>query len=396
MRRLRQILWMLLLCAPAGTAALAQEIVVTFGGDVNFARNREAPLPDRVRKFGTHRLADLTEVLATEWTGDINFINVETVVSERNGALQGKQFVFRSHPNQFAHLMRLGVNAFALANNHAFDHGWPGLRDTFDYFRAADRAHRPLLYAGVAPGEAAFAPKIIEKGGVRVALSALSFGSGSYAPRGGQVGMAYLFSAGHYDKVLDGLREARADVKILSIHYGTENQVTLNGGQAALFRRAVEEAGVHLVLGHHPHVARGVEVLPESNAAIFYSLGNLLFIGGAGKDGDALGRDYGLLGKAYFSVTGGETRLKALEAVPLKGVHLKPVRPPVARARATLENLNRLSRGSVGARAAEFGILSPQGTPRGLACFGGPYPPRAKVQCCKLEDSLHCALPDLM
>lgn len=393
-RRLRPILAVLMAVAALGGAA-AQEIVVTFGGDVNFARSREVPLADRVRKIGTHRLGDLTQVLATEWTGDVNFINVETVVSATDGARQGKQFVFRTHPNQMAHLMRLGVNAFALANNHAFDHGWPGLRDTLAFFRSADRPLRPLLFAGIGQGEAAFAPKIIETNGVRVALSALSFGSGSFAPTEDRAGMAYLFARGHYDKVLAGLRTARADIKILSVHYGTENQVTLNAGQAALYRRAVDEAGVHLVLGHHPHVARGVEVLPEQNAAIYYSLGNLLFIGGAAKDSAGLGQDYGLLGKAYFSISDGAVRLKALEAVPFKGVHLKPVRPPVARARATIENLNRLSQRSVGDTAARFTVMRPD-APRGLACFGGPYPPRAKVQCCKVEESLHCALPDLM
>ena len=96
------------------TALAAQEIVLTFGGDVNFARTRQAPLPDRVRKGGTYRLTDLTQVIAEEWDGDINFVNVETVVSDTDGAPQwGKQFVFRSHPNQFRHLMKLGVNAFA-------------------------------------------------------------------------------------------------------------------------------------------------------------------------------------------------------------------------------------------------------------------------------------------
>ncbi|KMW57942.1 putative enzyme of poly-gamma-glutamate biosynthesis (capsule formation) [Candidatus Rhodobacter oscarellae] len=384
-----------LLVALSACAVSAQEIVLTFGGDVNFARSRETPLPDRVRKFGTHRLTDLTELLATEWDGDINFVNVETVVAERDGARQGKTFVFRSHPDQFRHLIRLGVNAFGLANNHAFDHGRSGLSATLDFFDGEDRPTRPLLYAGIGRGEDAFAPKIATVKGVRVAMSSLSFGSGSYAPREDRVGMAYLFSRGHYDKVLAGLKSAKADLKILSVHYGTENATSLNSGQAALFRRAVDEAGVHLVLGHHPHVVRAVEAIPEKSAAIFYSLGNFLFIGGAGKDGAGLGSDYGLMGKAYFSITDGAAHLNALEAVPLKGVHLKPRRPPASRAAATIRHLNRLSRSSVGDRAAAFAVTRPE-APRGLMCFGGPYPPRARAQYCRIERSLECDLPDLM
>ena len=388
-------LWVAFWMIVCASAASAQEIVVTFGGDVNFARSRERPLPDKVRKNGIHSLHSLTETLAQEWTGDINFINVETVVSESDGTRQGKQFVFRSHPNAFRHLMRLGVNAFALANNHAFDHGRRGLRDTLAFFQDSDSHARPLLYAGVGRGEDAFAPKIITKNGLRIAMSAVSFGSGSFSPTDTQVGMAYLFFPGQYDKVLAGLRQADADLRLLSIHYGTENQTYLNTGQAALYRRAIDEAGVNLVIGHHPHIVRGVEVIPDKNAAIFYSLGNLLFVGGAEKDSKGLGLDYGLVGKAYFNVRNGKPELHALEAVPFKGVHLKPRRPPVARAVATIESLNRLSRRTSGAAGAAFTVSRPD-APRGVACFGGPYSPRAKAQCCKVERSLHCDLPDLM
>ena len=150
-----------------------------------------------MRKFGTHRLEEVTKVLAEEWDGDVNFINAETVVAERDGALQwGKAFVFRSHPESFRHLMGLGVNAFALANNHAFDHGRAGLRETLEFFRREDREDRPLLFAGTGKGDAAFRPKIATVKGLRIAMSAVSFGSGSFSPTEDQVGMAYLFSPG--------------------------------------------------------------------------------------------------------------------------------------------------------------------------------------------------------
>jgi len=374
----------------------AQELVITFGGDVNFARSRQTPQAERVNKFGYHSLASLTENLAPEWDGDINFVNAETVVAERDGAPQsGKAFVFRSHPNAFRHLMDLGVNAFALANNHAFDHGWPGLAATLNFFQSADSKRRPLLFAGIGLPDQAFKPKIITVKGLRIAMSAVSFGSGSFSPRNNSAGMAYLFHSDHYERVLDELKAAQADLKLLSVHYGTENYTGLNSGQAALYRRAVNEAGVHLVIGHHPHVVRGVEVMRDKDAAIFYSLGNLLFIGGAAKDSSGLGSDYGLLGKAYFSFHNGRAHLKALEAVPFKGVHLKPVPPSPARARATIANLNALSKRSVGASAAAFSIPTPE-APRGLACYGGPYGPRAKLRCCLQERSLHCELPELM
>ncbi|MEM7441435.1 MAG: CapA family protein [Pseudomonadota bacterium] len=376
-------------------SAPGKEIVVSFGGDVNFARSRQNPLADTVVKFGRFPIERFTETLSAEWNGDVNFVNVETVVSERNGATSAaKTFVFRSHPEQFRHLIKLGVNAFALANNHAYDHGRVGMIDTLDFFEGEDSKGNPLLYAGVGVGAAAFAPKIIKVNGLKVAMASASFGSGGFSPSDGTIGMAYT-NAAHYRAVLDGLRRADADLKILSMHYGAENVITLDGGQRALFKRAVEEAGVHLVLGHHPHVVRAVEHDAENGAAIFYSLGNLLFIGGAGKDTAALGRDYGLFGRAYFTQTGEGMRLTALEAVPLKGVHHIPRHPSANRAKAIIGHLNGLSRRSTNG-PVQFDVVNDV-QPRGLACFAAePFGPRARSVCCRGNDDLQCALPDLM
>lgn len=374
----------------------AQEIVITFGGDVNFARSRQTPDPTAVRKIGTVAKAETTQNLAPLWDGDVNFINVETVVAEQDGAPDwGKAFVFRSHPESFRHLMGLGVNAFALANNHAYDHGWPGLADTLAFFQSEDRADRPLLFAGIGAGDNAFAPKIITVRGVRIALSAASFGSGAFAPQADKVGMAYISVESHYQAILDGLRRADADLRILSLHYGTENMIALNPGQTEMFRRGLEEAKVNLVLGHHPHVVRGVEAVPDQGQAIFYSLGNLLFIGGAEKDSAPLGLDYGLLGRAYFQRIGNDWTLSALEAVPLKGVHHVPVPLAPDRVARTLDHLNRLSTASVGDRAVTFTPAGPEAA-HGLACLAQPWGPRAKALCCPRSSgrNLHCDLPD--
>ncbi len=385
------------LCAAVWQPLQAQELVISFGGDVNFARNHQNPEPLSANKGGIHSIESLTDTLREEWRrADINFINVETVVSARNGDRQmGKGFVFRSHPASFDYLIRHGVNAFALANNHAYDHGWPGLRATYRYFKTTDTQRNPLLFAGVGDPETAFAPKIIEKNGLKIAMSALSFGSGRFAPKGDKIGMAYYSVEAHYQKVLDGLKQAKADLKVLSIHYGTENQVQLNQKQQAAYRRALSEAGVHLVLGHHPHVVRGVEVLPETGQAIFYSLGNLLFIGGAAKDNKPVGHDYGMLGKAYFKMEGDRLHLSALDVLPLKGVHLRPYPMSEKRTAATLKYLNGLSRRISGDSAISFAQSGPM-FDRGAACFGGPYGARARALCCGAGLSLECDFPDLM
>ena len=383
------------LLALQALAAEAQELVVTFGGDVNFAQSRVNPAGDRVTKYGSYTIGHTTDFLATELTGHVNFVNVETVVSTRNGSSPGKTFVFRSHPDNFRHLMDLGVNAFSLANNHTYDHGWQGMEDTLAFFEGADDPARPLLFAGIGIGSDAFAPRIAEYGGWRVAMSSIGIGSSYYGAGGDRAGMALYGDEAHWNAVLKGLREAEADLKILSIHTGTENQNTLNYGQRDRFRQAVEEAGVHLVLGHHPHIVRAVEAEPEQGRAIFYSLGNLLFVGGAVRDGLPIGQDYGLFGKAYFTMTPSGPRLTALEALPLLNVHLSPRPMTPDRAARTLDHLSRLSAQAAGDLGVRFTPIG-EGAIRGAACYGGPYGPAALTLCCRIEHSMACDLPDLM
>lgn len=391
----------LFLWLAAALSAVAQEFVVTFGGDVNFSRSHQKPYPDRIVKFGTLPITQATANLRRFWTGDLNIINVETVVSDRDGPWSAsKAFVFRSHPDSFRHMMDLGVNGFALANNHAYDHGFQGMADTLSFFRA-ERSRRqiPMVFAGVGEGDAAFAPSVADFGGVSVAFASASFGSGSFGPNDGSVGMAYLSVPSHFSSVLRGLAEAQADLRILALHYGTENRIMLDPGQRALFHRAVDEAGVNLVLGHHPHVVRAVEADSGRGRAIFYSLGNLLFIGGAEKDSAPLGQDYGLLGRAYFQrAAGGTWRIAALEAVPLRSVHLAPQVLDPDRTARTIEHLNRLSVDSAGPAAAVRFTTPGVVDESGAACFAPPWGPRATALCCPRSRGVqpHCDLPDPM
>lgn len=380
---------------PAG----AQEFIVSFGGDVNFAQSRQRPSPDQIHKFGRLPIEDATSTLRRFWTADLNIINVETVVSERDGyGDPGKAFIFRSHPDSFRHLIDLGVNGFGLANNHAFDHGVQGMEDTLAFFQgeAASRVS-PMVFAGVGRGDAAFAPSIASFGGVRVAFASATFGSGAFGPQSDRVGVAFLTIPSHFDAVLQGLKSANADLKILALHYGTENMIQLNPGQRSMFRRAIEEAGVNLVVGSHPHVVRAVEADPEKGEAIFYSMGNLLFIGGAEKDSSPLGHDYGLLGRAYFQKDLGHWRISALEAVPLRSVHIAPVIPDPARTARTIQHLNQLSAGSVGADAVTFSTTG-VANESGAACFDLPWGPRTAALCCPRARTRipQCDLPDPM
>src|SRR4030042_675656 len=101
------------------------------------------------------QVVSFTETLAgisRDVDGDLAFINLETVVTDRNDlAPEGKgkgAFHFRSHPAALKGLMDAGFNMFSLANNHAFDYGAPGIEETLYHFAVAN-AERAIAFAGV-------------------------------------------------------------------------------------------------------------------------------------------------------------------------------------------------------------------------------------------------------
>lgn len=200
---------------------------------------------------------------------DVVFGNLEGPLTNR-GTPAVKQYVFRSPPQYVAPaLARAGFNAVSLANNHSMDYGVDGLRDTIAALTEAGIRH-----AGA--GEdlaAAHQPAIITVGGVRVAVLAysLTFPEEFWADDT-RPGTAF----GHEYQVRADVAAAkkRADIVLVSFHWGREGTVEPRDYQRKLGHAAIE-AGAAVVVGHHPHLLQGVE--RYRGGVILYSLGNFVF-----------------------------------------------------------------------------------------------------------------------
>tara|TARA_B100000029_G_scaffold408123_1_gene409282 strand:+ start:478 stop:1647 length:1170 start_codon:yes stop_codon:yes gene_type:complete len=364
-------------------AGRQQEIVITFGGDVCLNRNGLKSRPDGTKVGGRlvswEKLASGIKPLID---GDLNFLNLETVVTGRNQiSARGKKFVFRSHPKGVEYLAEIGFNLMSLANNHAFDFGVEGVKETLKHSGRLTKT-KGVYFAGLGNNDAeAIEPVVFEYGGHTFAFGAVGIitnmrrNERATPERPGMVGFRFK---GDYERVLDAMAAVKADYKILSIHYGTERQVKLDRGQQARFQRAVRKAGVDLVLGHHAHVVRAVE--RKKNKLIFYGLGNYLIRGARNMEPFPDAQDYGLFGRLYlaFNEESGRLEAQAVEAVALTGMHYI-ARPRKAEGGARrIKVLNDLSRRSVGDSALTFEVRR-DGT--GIACFGSDLGPRAKKRC---------------
>lgn len=199
---------------------------------------------------------------------DAAFGNLEGPMSSRGERL-GSEYSFRMDLFGTGALSDVGFDALSLANNHAGDYGRDALEDTLVY----------LTTVGILPVGAgwdkidAYAPKILQKNGKKIAFLAFS-----------DVGPVWLeaqenvsgIALADRKLIMDAIRQARAkaDILIVSFHFGEEYRKEPTDRQKEL-ARSVIDAGALLVVGHHPHVAEPVE--RYNGGIIAYSLGNFIF-----------------------------------------------------------------------------------------------------------------------
>lgn len=234
-------------------------IVVTVGGDCTLGstdaqRARNDGFDAVVAEKGyAWPFSELAKVFAED---DLTLVNFEGTLTESANKLEGKLFNFKG-PAEYAQMLTLGsVEAVNLANNHYGDYGDEGKADT----RAALSAHG-ITYCG--PNE----PAVYEVRGVKIGL----------------IGNVFPYADGKRDITKDvaALREAGCQIVIASFHWGTEYEFNFRADQRNIGRAAIK-AGADVVVGHHPHVAQGIEKYEDRY--ILYSLGNLVFGGNTDPD----------------------------------------------------------------------------------------------------------------
>jgi hypothetical protein len=221
---------------------------------------------------------------------DLRFANCERQYSVRGKASDASPH--GCQPPEMAQIFTdCGFDAVTIANNHMYDFGPEALLDT----RAL------LLEKGIAVTGAgrdldeAREPAIVERKGIRVGF----LGYCSVIPEGGEAGagkagIAPLRALASYEgrgphatprvitrpdeddlrAVLDDIAalRRRADVVIVAFHWGVIWVPRVIADYQVITAHACIDAGADMILGHHAHVPKAIEVY--RGKAIFYSLGN--------------------------------------------------------------------------------------------------------------------------
>jgi poly-gamma-glutamate capsule biosynthesis protein CapA/YwtB (metallophosphatase superfamily) len=201
--------------------------------------------------------------------------NLECCISERGRrtrAIRGKPFFFRAPPAAVIALGAAGISVAGLANNHALDFGPDALLDTLGHL--CDAGIEP---AGAGPDEgSARRGTVVDAGGLRLAVLALSDHPSEYAAAENSPGIAYdPLSRGPPDwaaRELGRLRE-EADLVVAFPHWGPNMTVHPSPPHRACAEELLG-AGADIVAGHSAHVFHGIERHPGGLA--LYDLGGAL------------------------------------------------------------------------------------------------------------------------
>lgn len=294
----------------------------------------ENHLPD---DDGVSFLAELTPILSA---ADLTFGNLEGVLVD--GGEPGKKcsnpdacYLFRSPTRYAEHFRDAGFDVLSLANNHARDFGEEGRTSTMEAIAAVG-----MLHSG---REGDFAS--LERKGLRIAVLAYAVTKNS------NLLLDYELAERTVSE-----HAASHDIVIVSFHGGAEGQDATHlafdeeeyygepRGDVVRFSRMVVDAGADLVIGHGPHVVRGMETY--KGRLIAYSLGNFATYYGISVAG--------IKGLAPVLVTTLDGEGRFIEGEIISTVQLRPAGPSIDETARALKLIRKLSGEDFDQRSLRF------------------------------------------
>src|SRR6056297_3254804 len=278
------------------------------GTQISFAATGDSfitrTLPEKDEKFNS-----IKNILMS---AHVKFTNLETTVHKNSGypaAVSGGTWA-KAAPEVLKVLKDYGFDILSLANNHMLDYSIGGLLSTLKNVRdynfnscgAGEKRNDENGRPGINPLQCKTTQIITEKDldklkriaeGTRINEEYnLNVREGFTVPPNDDV---YLFGGQRFkvgskrgkvtdinqkdmnrirDKILEA--ERRSDYVVVSIHAHQMKQEKNKPAEfIEKFARKCIDTGAHAVIGHGPHVLRGIEIYKKR--PIFYSLGNFIY-----------------------------------------------------------------------------------------------------------------------
>lgn len=188
---------------------------------------------------------------------------------------------FNTPPHLLYALKECGVDMLTLANNHALDTYFDGLKRQIDNVEKVGIDH-----VGAYRTQAEYdTPKVVDIKGIKVGVTNYTVSTNnlenSSDPEATLYGLRTTRNSSP-KKDIAALKKAGAEFVVVYMHWGEEYQREVNASQKDLARKLVA-AGADMIVGGHPHVVQSIDTVsaegPDGktrSALVVYSMGNFL------------------------------------------------------------------------------------------------------------------------
>lgn len=184
---------------------------------------------------------------------DLTLSNMECVLTDRELEKTAKDYspaFWFTAPTANADILTLGsVEVAGVVNNHTYDYGEEGYKDTVEALKAQG------LYVGES-----LTPLYIDVKGIRIGVL--------------YCGLWSEYSTYYIEQALKDMQE-ECDYKIVFFHGGTEAVHEPDNFKIEGCRYLAENKLCDLIVGSHPHVLQPMEIV--NGVPIVYSLGNFCY-----------------------------------------------------------------------------------------------------------------------
>ena len=204
---------------------------------------------------------------------DLAIANLETVIGGDHLGFSGFPR-FNSPEAVLDAIEETGFDLLVTANNHSLDRGKSGIINTID-----EITDRGIEYIGTS--KASRRPYVVlELKGIKVGVLSYTYGLNgldSLLTQEEMDNMVNLIDQDLIQKDILSLREENVDLLIAYMHWGNEYHSNHSQDQRNL-AEFLNQNGVDIILGSHPHVIQGTEHISSDSKTTFvvYSMGNFI------------------------------------------------------------------------------------------------------------------------
>ena len=273
----------------------SKDLRILFAGDLMLDRG----VRDNIEENSSDYLFE--DIKTIFKSSDIAIANFECVACDTSLKPIDKKFTFRANPEWLSSIYNNGITHVTLANNHSFDYGDEGVKQT-----AANLKYYGINSVGYNPdSNSSCLPTII-----KINENSIAVFSCCFLKQNNSVVCNESTSA--LSERIKTFKETNPSYLIfVCLHWGVEMELNPTTEQVAQAHLLID-AGSDAIIGHHPHVVQSIEVY--KGKYIFYSIGNFIF------DNNHAPANRGIF--TVFSLSKG--KIKPVQIIPFNIVESKP------------------------------------------------------------------------